>query len=125
MWQRRAGVILLCLTLICFQGCVSLQNHKAAIVDSLPTDGLGKAKQTLGKTTTVFANVVLGGLNLIGWGTDKLAVFFFDREDDDDNDFDGFETDHLWREGYGFNNPNSDRIRAGQPVQNFDGSIND
>ncbi len=28
----------------------------------------------------------------------------------------------LWREGYGFNNPNADRIQKGLPPLNFDGS---
>ncbi len=27
-----------------------------------------------------------------------------------------------WREGYGFNNPNADRIRQGLKPLNFDGS---
>lgn len=38
-----------------------------------------------------------------------------DGEDDPDlND--------LWRQGYGFNNPNPERIRNGEPPLNFDGS---
>ena len=27
--------------------------------------------------------------------------------------------DQLWREGYGFNNPNTDRIRQGLPPESF------
>lgn len=35
----------------------------------------------------------------------------------------GWDPDPSWRQGYGFNNPNPDRIRNGQPVLNFDGSV--
>ena len=31
--------------------------------------------------------------------------------------------DGLWREGYGFNNPNLERRRQGQPPLNLDGSV--
>ena len=31
------------------------------------------------------------------------------------------QIDSLWRQGYGFNNPNPERIRNGQPAVNFDG----
>ncbi|MGZ0171098.1 MAG: hypothetical protein ACKVHE_16205 [Planctomycetales bacterium] len=30
--------------------------------------------------------------------------------------------DRLWKQGYGFNNPNLERIRNGQRPLNFDGS---
>lgn len=33
--------------------------------------------------------------------------------------------DRLWRAGYGFNNPNPERMRNGQPLLNFDGSVAD
>jgi hypothetical protein len=33
--------------------------------------------------------------------------------------------DSQWRQGYGFNNPNPERIRKGQPPVNFDGSVED
>lgn len=29
----------------------------------------------------------------------------------------------LWRSGYGFNNPNAERIKNGCPPVNFDGSV--
>src|SRR5688572_11823453 len=32
------------------------------------------------------------------------------------------DVDRLWRAGYGFNNPNPDRVRNGLPPLNFDGS---
>ena len=32
--------------------------------------------------------------------------------------------DKLWRQGYGYNNPNPDRIRNGQDPVNFDGKPN-
>ena len=31
--------------------------------------------------------------------------------------------DQLWREGYGFNNPNPERKRQGKPLLNFDGTV--
>jgi hypothetical protein len=30
--------------------------------------------------------------------------------------------DRLWKQGYGFNNPNPERVRNGQKPLNFDGS---
>lgn len=41
----------------------------------------------------------------------------------DDDDEKGFDPNPLWHQGYGFNNPNNERIRNGQPVLNFDGSV--
>lgn len=32
------------------------------------------------------------------------------------------QLNEYWREGYGYNNPNVDRMRKGLPPQNFDGS---
>jgi hypothetical protein len=32
------------------------------------------------------------------------------------------KVDRLWQQGYGYNNPNPNRIRDGQPPLNFDGS---
>ena len=34
-------------------------------------------------------------------------------------DADDYGFDQLWREGHGFNNPNVDRIRRGQPPEDF------
>jgi len=31
------------------------------------------------------------------------------------------ELDNLWRQGYGFNNPNVDRMRQGKPSAGLDG----
>lgn len=31
------------------------------------------------------------------------------------------ETDELWRAGYGFNNPNAERLKEGKPPLDFDG----
>ncbi len=33
------------------------------------------------------------------------------------------EADRLWKQGYGYNNPNADRLRNGEPPVNFDGTI--
>lgn len=35
------------------------------------------------------------------------------------------ENERLWRQGYGFNNPNRDRIRNGENPVNMDGSVSD
>ena len=42
----------------------------------------------------------------------------FDPPSDEETMF-----DQLWREGYGFNNPNPERIRQGKPPLNFDGTV--
>ncbi len=45
-------------------------------------------------------------------------------------DYSLFKTDHqeqvdqLWRQGFGYNNPNADRIKNGQEPLNFDGQPN-
>lgn len=36
-----------------------------------------------------------------------------------------FQVDDLWKQGYGFNNPNPDRKKQGLEPLNFDGSTND
>ncbi len=33
------------------------------------------------------------------------------------------EIDRLWRQGYGFNNPNLERIKNGCPPVDFDGTV--
>lgn len=35
------------------------------------------------------------------------------------------ELDRLWRQGYGFNNPNVQRIKNGEPPLNLDGTVYD
>jgi hypothetical protein len=35
------------------------------------------------------------------------------------------ELDALWRAGYGFNNPNPERIKQGLPAVDFDGKVRD
>jgi hypothetical protein len=40
---------------------------------------------------------------------------------DDDSVLDQ-HTEALWQAGYGFNNPNADRARKGQPPLNFNGT---
>lgn len=40
----------------------------------------------------------------------------------EDEEKTGFDPDPLWRQGYGFNNPNGERLREGLPPLNFDGS---
>ena len=130
MWQRRAGVILICLAVVCFQGCASLQKRRASVADSPlhrnapePTNHLYKAKDVVSKAgkTTVIA--IVGGMLMLGAGAQKLG-FGFDKDKDKDES-QGFDPDQLWRSGYGYNNPNSERGRLNQPALNFDGSVAD
>lgn len=44
----------------------------------------------------------------------NLAGCAADREDR--------EVDQLWRDGYGYRNPNPERAKRGQPLLNFDGT---
>ena len=40
------------------------------------------------------------------------------------SDHSEFDADSLWRQGYGFDNPNSERLRNGQTPLNFNGQEN-
>jgi hypothetical protein len=64
---------------------------------------------------------VLTGVVWVGYGMTKSIIENALGIDDDDDD-DGFDPDPLWHQGYGYNNPNNERIRKGQPVLNFDGT---
>ena len=64
---------------------------------------------------------VLTGVVWVGHGMTQSIIDNALRIDDDDHD-DGFDPDPLWHQGYGYNNPNNERIRKGQPVLNFDGT---
>ncbi len=64
---------------------------------------------------------VLTGVVWVGYGMTKSIIENALGIDDDDDD-DGFDPDPLWHQGYGFNNPNNERIRKGKPVLNFDGT---
>lgn len=50
----------------------------------------------------------------------SCSVFFVGCATDPDSEDDSLN--HLWRQGYGYNNPNPDRIRRGEAPLNFDGS---
>jgi hypothetical protein len=43
--------------------------------------------------------------------------------DTKDNSTDDIDMDRLWREGYGFNNPNAERIRQGLPPLDYSGRV--
>ena len=88
----------------------------AAPAKAEPQGVAGKAKAAAAATAK-FAGVVVLGVVVFG-----LGLWF---DDDDDEDSDRFDPDPLWREGYGYNNPNNERIREGKPVLNFDGSVAD
>jgi hypothetical protein len=54
-----------------------------------------------------------------------LAKFHFDSQEEQAEERqkqNSFPND-LWRQGYGYNNPNNARILEGKPPQNFDGSV--
>ena len=65
---------------------------------------------------------VLTGVVWVGYGMTKSIIENALGIDDDDDDNEGFDPDPLWHQGYGYNNPNNERIRKGQPVWNFDGT---
>ncbi len=52
-----------------------------------------------------------------GCRTARYEYPLFDEPDEHDE-----WLNELWRQGYGFNNPNAERIRNGQEPLNFDGS---
>ena len=81
-----------------------------------PTRRAARTNAAVGGITRVAAKwtLLLAYLGLSG-------LFGFGDEDEEE----GFDPDELWRQGYGFNNPNPERIRNGQPALNFDGSVAD
>ena len=54
------------------------------------------------------------------WVGDGMAKSIIENTLGIDEDDDGFDPSPLWHQGYGYNNPNNERIRKGQPVLNFD-----
>lgn len=79
----------------------------------LVADKSKKGLQTVGRAALV-------GMVWISLGLGKSIID--DALGRDEEDKDGFDPDPLWHQGYGFNNPNNERIRNGQPVLNFDGT---
>lgn len=78
---------------------------------------LGRTKAVIGGTGKVIGGTiaVVGAFALMRW---------LDDDDDEDEPM-GFDPDPLWHAGYGFNNPNNERMRNGEPLLNFDGSVAD
>lgn len=129
----------LCAVFACNLGCVTVSTGDrvgllANSVPYVPEDGgtpvtpassvvaaeekplgvLGKTKRAITNTgKAVGKTVLLVGIVLV-------AVVLHSNDDDSESDS---GANHLWKQGYGFNNPNPDRIRNGQPVLNFDGSV--
>jgi hypothetical protein len=54
------------------------------------------------------------------WKLTEFWSFCFQEAEPEKHDS---EIDRLWRQGYGFNNPNAERIRKNQPPLNFDGTV--
>ncbi len=50
-----------------------------------------------------------------------VCASFAGCANDGDSHYDDMNT--LWKQGYGYNNPNLDRAAKGLPPQNFDGTI--
>jgi len=75
-----------------------------------------KSKKGLRKA----GKAVLTGVVWVGYGMAKSIIENALGIDDDDDH--GFDPDPLWHQGYGYNNPNNERIRKGLPVLNFDGT---
>jgi len=69
---------------------------------------------------------VAGTAKVVGAGVVMVGIFMLKIcLGSKEKDKEGFDPDPLWHQGYGFNNPNNERIKNGQPVLNFDGSVAD
>ncbi|WP_186774929.1 hypothetical protein [Allorhodopirellula solitaria] len=126
-YREKAIAVVLCTALACNQGCMSIKKQDAVSSQTQPvayrSDVPGQAKSDgiLGKTKSAIATTgkAIGvGVLLVGFFVAKIWL-------DDDEDEEGYDPDPLWRQGYGFNNPNNERIKNGEPVLNFDGSVAD
>lgn len=62
-------------------------------------------------------------LHSLAWITGIVVKSVWDDLIGEDKKAKAFDPDPLWHQGYGFNNPNVERIRNGQPVLNFDGTV--
>lgn len=74
------------------------------------TGFVAKSKRIAGKT-----------LAFVGAGFVMLVIAALTDDDDDEKSV--FDPNPLWHQGYGYNNPNNERIKNGEPVLNFDGSV--
>ena len=62
-------------------------------------------------------------LHSLAWITVIVVKSVWDDLIGEDKKAKAFDPDPLWHQGYGFNNPNVERIKNGQPVLNFDGTV--
>ena len=129
MEAQRMAIASICVCMVVSPGCAFLKRDKhfsaptqpgihqsAAVPEGAKTAGFADhAKEACVATVKLAAT----GLFLL---TSSIFKGWLNAKDKDRKRFD---PDPLWRAGYGFNNPNAERIRNGQPVLNFDGSVAD
>ena len=100
---------------------IQASNHEQASRSKRLKDRLvALSQQSRGMAVTAGKGFI-NGLGWIGMGITKAII-----EDvlfDNNRDKNGFDPNPLWHQGYGFNNPNHERIKQGLPVLNFDGSV--
>ena len=118
--HRTLTAFLLCLVFIFNPGCKALKKKDdfSALVQpvSYRTDvsDQEEAKGVLGKTKSA---IVKTG-KFLGAGLVLIGVWVIKSwSDDDDAPKPGFDPNPLWRQGYGFNNPNVERIKKGLPFK--------
>ncbi len=122
---HRLCVLILVISLPLPAGCRMLSKQPAVAATAEPVSWGHRVKDSTkfvaGKTKDATATT----LKYVGAGVVMLGVWIMKSwlDDDEDDRKRGFDPDPLWRQGYGFNNPNNERIRNGQPPLNFDGSV--
>ena len=100
---------------------IRASNHEQPTRSKRLTDRLGAlSPQSRGMALAACTGVIKG----IGWiGMGLMKAIIEDILFDTNRDKNGFDPNPLWHQGYGFNNPNHERIKQGLPVLNFDGSV--
>ena len=96
-------------------------NHEQPTRSKRLKDGFGALSQQSRGMALAAGKGLIKGIGWIGMGLTKAIIedILFDT----DRDKNGFDPNPLWHQGYGFNNPNHERIKQGLPVLNFDGSV--
>jgi hypothetical protein len=123
---HRLCFIALVISLTLPAGCRMLSKQPAAPATAQPVSFTHRVKDSTKFVAGKTKDAAVTTLKYAAAGVVTLGVFIMKSWLDDDEDDDrkrGFDPDPLWRQGYGYNNPNNERIRQGQPPLNFDGSV--
>lgn len=122
---RTLVCISVCFLTIVANGCFSLRakddfsSLKEPVTYQMPAEQKTKPAGFAGKVKSAYAHVIGGIL----WSFMQVGAATIEDRLDVKEDNGGFDPDPLWHQGYGFENPNSQRIRDGNPVKNFDGTL--